>query len=337
MKALVLWTNHFSSALNAVPNASGDGFDFTLLARNIINGLSFGSIYAMIALGLVMIYKSSDLVNFGHGEMAMFSTYIGFAMMGLLLGVDISKPNSTMPSKLGWDVFLLALLGALVFAGLMGLFIEKFLLRPLTKATVLSQVMATLGIGTLLYGVASWIWKAEPRSYPVLEAVTGSPLKLGDIAVTKQDVSFLVVGMVLAVILFLFFQYTSVGTAMRAIAQNAFAARLMGINVGRLNGLAWALGLMLAAIGGILAAPRLQLDPSMMVDVGVKAFAAAVLGGINSLPGALVGGLLIGVIDNLAGFYLPDGLRATIAFLIIVLVLTIRPNGLLGKTVRKKV
>jgi branched-chain amino acid transport system permease protein len=141
----------------------------------------------------------------------------------------------------------------------------------------------------------------------------------------------------MAALLFLFFRYTMVGTALRAIAQNPFAARLMGINVGRLNGLAWAMALMLAALAGMLAAPKLQLEPSMMTDVAVKSFAAAVLGGMNSLPGALLGGLLIGIIDNLAGFYLPDGLRSTIAFLIIVVVLTIKPNGLLGKTIRKKV
>jgi branched-chain amino acid transport system permease protein len=257
--------------------------------------------------------------------------------MGLLLGVNVSKPTAELPSKLGWDVFPIALLGALIFAGLMGLFIERFLLRPLAKASVLSQVMATIGIATLLYGVASWLWKAEPRSYPRVETVVGPPLKLGDITITREEITWLGVGLVAAVLLFLFFRYTMVGTALRAIAQNPFAARLMGINVGRLNGLAWAMALMLAALAGVLAAPKLQLDPSMMTYIAVNAFAAAVLGGITSLPGAIVGGLLIGVIDNLVGFYLPDGLRATVGFLIIILVLTIRPNGLLGKTARKKV
>jgi len=339
MKALVIGTNHLTNVLlYAVPNAPGDGsFDWTTLGRNLINGLSFGSIYAMVALGIVLIYKSSDVVNFGHGQMAMFSTYIAFSGMGLLLGVNVSKPNSQLPNKLEGGVFALAVIIALLFAGVMGILIERILLRPLAKSSVVSQVMVTIGLGTLFYGLASWIWKAEPRPYPRLDAVVGSPIKLGDVVITPEDITFLVVGLVLAVALFLFFRYTMVGTALRAIAQNAFAARLMGINVGRLNGLAWALALMLAAIGGILAAPKLLLEPGMMTDVGVKAFAAAVLGGITSLPGAVLGGLLIGIIDNLVGFYLPDGLRATIAFLIIVLVLTIKPNGLLGKTIRKKV
>ncbi len=337
MKALLTWMEYVPTTLYAVPGQASGGFDWTTFWRTIINGFSFGSIYAMVALGLVLIYKSSDVVNFGHGEMAMFSTYIALAMMGLLLGKDVTKPNVDLPNKLGWDIFPLAVLAALLFAALFGLTIERFLLRPLAKASVLSQVMVTIGLGTLCYGVASWLWKAEPRSYPRAEAVIGPPIKLGDVAVTREELTFLGVGFLMSVILFLFFRYTMVGTALRAIAQNSFAARLMGINVGRLNGFAWGLALMLAALAGILAAPKLQLEPGMMVDVGVKAFAAAVLGGITSLPGALLGGLLIGIIDNLAGFYLPDGLRATIAFLIIVVVLAIRPNGLLGKTVRKKV
>lgn len=337
MTALAVWMNKVSTVLYSTPNATSDGFDWVTLVRNLINGLSFGAIYAMIALGIVLIYKSSDVVNFGHGEMAMFSTYIAFAAIGLLLGVNISKVDSDMPSKVGWGTFLVALLMALAFAALMGIVIERVLMRPLSKSSVISQVMATIGISTLLYGLASWLWKAEPRPYPRVEIVNGPPVTVGEIAVTREAIAFLLVVLVLGIGLFLFFRYTMVGTALRAIAQNAFAARLMGINVGRLNGMAWALALMLAAIGGILAAPRLQLEPGMMTDVGVKAFAAAVLGGITSLPGAILGGLLIGVVDNLAGFYLPDGLRATIAFLIIIVVLTIRPNGLLGKTVRKKV
>ncbi len=337
MKALMTVMYLMPPVVNSVPGQAAEGFDWNLLFRNLINGLSFGSIYAMMALGLVLIYKSSDLVNFGHGEMAMFSTYIGYTFIGLFLGINIAVPNPDLPRKLGFWVFISALTGAILFAGLMGAVIERVLLRPLGKSSVLSQVMATIGISTLLYGLASWLWKADARSYPPQEWVREPPFVLGDIRVSREDVVILVVGLTLSFILFLFFRYTMVGTALRAIAQNAFAARLMGINVGRLNGLAWALALMLAAIGGTLAAPKLSLSPDMMTDVSVKAFAAAVLGGITSLPGALLGGLLIGVIDNLVGFYLPDGLRATIAFLIIVLVLTIKPNGLLGKSHRKKV
>ncbi|MEI6045011.1 MAG: branched-chain amino acid ABC transporter permease [Chloroflexota bacterium] len=328
---------YFPMVLHSTLNATAEGFDWITLGRNIINGFSFGSIYALFALGLVLIHKSSDVVNFGHGEMAMFFSYIGLSLMGLLLGVNISKPAAELPSQLGWEVFLPALLGTLLFAALMGLGIERFLLRPLAKASVLSQVMVTIGIGTLLYGLASWLWKAEPRAYPRIEAVSGPPFQLGELALTREDLTFLSVAIVMASGLFLFFRYTMVGIALRAIAQNPFAARLMGINVGRLNGLAWAMALMLAALAGMLAAPKLQLEPGMMADVAVKSFAAAVLGGINSLSGALLGGLLIGIIDNLAGFYLPDGLRATIAFLIIVAVLTIKPHGLLGKPLPKKV
>jgi branched-chain amino acid transport system permease protein len=341
MVALAFWANLVPSALYFAPQTATQPFTWPIFLQNVINGVSFGSIYALMAMGIVLIYKSSDVVNFAQGQMAMFLTYIAYSGMGLIMGVSFLESNADLPARVGWSVFLGAIAIALVVAALMGIAVEKFMLRPLARASVLSQVLATIGVGTLLYGLASWIWKAEIRPFPRLEAVAGKPLQLGSppetIVVTLEAISFLVVGLILSLLLYLFFQFTMVGTALRAMAQNAFAAQLMGINVGRLNGFAWALSLMLSVIAGVLAGPRLQLEPNMMIDVGVKAFAAAVLGGMTSLPGALLGGLLIGIVDNLAGFYLGNGLQASIAFLIIILVLAVRPNGLLGKTVRKKV
>lgn len=341
MAALALWANSAPLSLYLAPQTATPPFSWTIFLQSVINGVSFGSIYALMAMGIVLIYKSSDVVNFAQGQMAMFLTYIAYSGMGLILGVSVFTPNADIPARVGWGVFIGALVIALVVAALLGMGMEKFMLRPLAKASTLSQVLATIGAGTLLYGLVSWVWKAETRPFPRLEAVAGKPIVLGtppdSIIITLEAINFLVVGLILSILLYLFFRFTLVGTALRAMAQNAFAARLMGINVGRLNGFAWALSLMLSVIAGVLAGPRLQLEPNMMTDVGVKAFAAAVLGGITSLPGALVGGLVIGIVDNLAGYYLGNGLQASIAFLIIILVLAVRPNGLLGKTVRKKV
>lgn len=327
------------NVIEAPATQADKGFDFLTLGRNIVNGLTFGSIYALVALGIVLIYKTSDVVNFGHGEMGMFSTFVCFSVFGALL--PPRKTNEQLPTAVDLGIFIAGLIVSLLFAAALGLFIERVLLRPLAKATPLSQIMVTIGLGVFLFGVASLIWKADTKVFPVPSIVDGPGIMLGDginaLPIPRETIMALLVGGVLAGGLFAFFKFTLIGTAMRAMAQNPAAARLMGVNVGWLTALTWVLAVMLAAIAGILAAPKVFLSPIMMTTVVVNGFAAAVLGGITSLPGAIVGGLAIGIIDNLVGFYLPDGLRGMSAFIIIVLVLTIRPNGLLGKTVRKKV
>lgn len=327
------------SVLEAPAAQADKGFDFVTLGRNIINGLTFGSIYALVALGIVLIYKTSDVVNFGHGEMGMFSTFVCFSAFSALL--PPRKTNEQLPTAVDIGIYIGGLILSLIFAALLGLFIERVLLRPLAKAPLLSQIMVTIGLGVFLFGVASLIWKADTKVFPVPSLVEGPGIPLSDspggLAIPRETIMSLLVGGVLAAGLFVFFKFTLVGTAMRAMAQNPTAARLMGVNVGWLTALTWVLAVMLAAIAGILAAPKVFLSPVMMTSVVVNGFAGAVLGGITSLPGAIVGGLAMGIIDNLVGFYLPDGLRGMSAFVVIVLVLTIRPNGLLGKVVRKKV
>ncbi len=317
-------------------------FDLFTVGQNVVNGLRFGSIYALVAMGIVLIYKSSDVVNFGHGEMGMFCTFICFAVLGALLPARLS-PSDPLPTQVELGSYLLALLVTLAFAALLGFVFERFLLRPLSKAPILSQVMVTIGAGILLYGFASLIWKSDQKVFPNPEIVDGPPiLMIGSgiqvIPISREVVMALVIGGIASLVLFLFFKYTMVGTAIRAMALNPNAAKLMGVNVGFLTGLTWMIALGLAAIAGMLIAPKVSLSPTMMAGVAANAFAAAVLGGMNSLPGAIVGGLLIGIIDNLVGYYFLDaGLRGLSAFIIIVVVLTVRPNGLLGKTVRKKV
>lgn len=324
----------------AVLEQANKGFDPVTFGRNIINGLTFGSIYALVALGIVLIYKSSDVVNFGTADMSVFCVFISFSVLGFL--IPPKRTGDPLPEYVAFGSYFLAFLIAMAFAALLGFLIERFLLRPLSKSSVLSQVMVTIGLGIFLFGLASLIWKADQKVFPRPDILDGEPVfKIGEgtsmIPITRDVAAAIIIGAIVSLALFLFFKYTLVGTAMRAMAQNPSAARLMGVNVGRLTGLTWMLSLMMGAIAGMLVAPTIALSPNLMANVVIYGFAGAVLGGLTSLPGAVLGGVLMGIIDNLVGYYLPDGLRGMAAFAIIVFVLTLRPNGLLGKTVRKKV
>jgi branched-chain amino acid transport system permease protein len=286
-------------------------------AQLVINGLALGSLYALTAFGIVLIYKTTDVITFAQGETAMFCTFVAFTLLTTL----------RLPFPL---VFGLTLLFALLF----GMFIERVALRRVSAASLVNPVIVTIGINLILLGVAGWIWGYEIRTFP--PPVDGPPLRWGALVLSRLNALILVIALILMAILFVFFRYSLTGIAMRAVAQNRQAAQLMGINIDRINGVGWGVGVALGAVTGILIAPLNYLDPTMMGDVALKAFAAAVLGGFTSLPGAVVGGLLLGVIDSLAGFLVPE-LRTTIAFMLIVLVLVVRPAGLLGRHQTRKV
>jgi branched-chain amino acid transport system permease protein len=283
----------------------------------LVNGLALGSLYALTAFGIVLIYKTTDVINFAQGELAMFATFIAFWLI-----TQVHLP------------FLAAFIVTLICAGGLGAVVERVVLRPLSAASPLSPVIVTVGLGLILYGLAGWIWGYETRTFAA--PVSGEPFRFANLVLSRLNALILVVTLVLMAILFGFFRYTLTGTAMRAVAQNRVAAQLMGIRVNRINALGWGLGAALGAVTGMLIAPLNYLDPGMMGDVAIKAFAAAVLGGVTSLPGAVVGGLLLGVIDSVVGFNYPE-LRTTIAFGLIVLVLVVRPGGLLGRREVKKV
>jgi branched-chain amino acid transport system permease protein len=288
-----------------------------ILAQQIISGLATGSLYALAALGLVLIFKTSDVVNFAQGEMAMFGTFVAFSLL----------TSAGLPY---WGAFILAL----VFAALFGATIERVVLRPLAKAPLISVLIATLGLLQIINGVAGWIWGYELQPFPA--AVSGAPITVGGIIFTMQNL--LNIGVALAVMLgfFLLFKYTMIGIAMRAVAENRTAAKLMGVPTDRILALCWGLGGVLAATAGILIAPVTNLDINMMASMQIKAFTAGVLGGFTSLPGAVIGGLTLGVLENLVGQW-NSQLQTPFAFGLIVLVLVIRPAGLLGTIQKKKV
>ncbi len=288
-----------------------------ILAQQIISGLATGSLYALAALGLVLIFKTSDVVNFAQGEMAMFGTFIAFTLMN----------SAGVPY---WGAFFLAL----AFAALMGASIERVVLRPLNKAPLISVLIVTLGLFNIINGVAGWIWGYEQQPFP--EGVSGAPINLGGVVFTLPNIVNLSVALIVMLVFFALFKYSMIGIAMRAVAENRIAAKLVGVHTNRVLALTWGLGGILAATAGILIAPVTTLEINMMADMQIKAFTAAVLGGFTSLPGAVVGGLALGVLENIVGQYVPQ-LKTPFAFGLIVLVLIIRPAGLLGTIQKKKV
>lgn len=288
--------------------------------QQIAGGVAAGSLYALVALGLTLIYKISDVVNFGHGDMAMVGTFIAYTLL------------------ISWNWPLpLAFLSALAFAGALGIIVERVILRPARErhATVLTLVVATLGISLVLNGAAGAIWGHDVKSFPY--AVVGPPLRLGEATISRDQVLDIGVGVGLALVLALFFRFTDLGIAMRATAQNTVAARLMGIPTDRIFAVTWALGAALGALAGILIAPVVFLDTNVMNEMLIKGFAAAVLGGFTSLPGAVVGGVALGVLENLVAGYISTELKTTFAFALIVVVLAVQPAGLLGGVKRKQV
>jgi branched-chain amino acid transport system permease protein len=286
-------------------------------AQLLVNGLALGSLYGLTALGLVLIFKTTDVVTFAQGEMAMVSTFVAFTLLT------------------AWHLpFAAAFVLTLVFATLLGILVERVVLRRINPDPILNPIIVTIGLAMILLGVAGWIWGYETRPFPA--PVQGSPFHLGTVVLSQMNALILAVMLLLMALLFAFFRYSLTGIAMRAVAQNRLAAQLMGINVNHVNALGWGVGTALGAVTGILIAPLNYLDPNMMGDVVLKAFTAAVVGGFTSLPGAVVGGLLLGIVDSVVGYQAPE-LRTTIAFGLIVLILVVRPAGLLGRHETKKV
>jgi branched-chain amino acid transport system permease protein len=284
--------------------------------QQVFSGLAAGAIYASVALALVMIYRSTDLVNFAQGEMAMFSTYIAWTLV-----------NAGLPF---WVAFLLTLIVS--FVG--GMVIERVVIRPVENAPVLAAVVVTIALLLIFNSLAGWIYTYTVQDFP-------SPFPdrpLFHSLLTTRDLGVIAVTLIMLVLLFVFFRFTSTGLAMRAAAQNPASARLCGIRVGRMLAIGWGLAAAIGATAGIMVAPILFLDPNMMGGVLLYAFAGALLGGITSPVGAVVGGLIVGVTENLVGAYLiASQLKLTVALALIILVLVFRPNGLFGTAIVRRV
>jgi branched-chain amino acid transport system permease protein len=286
------------------------------LLQQIFSGLASGAVYASLALALVMIYRATDLVNFAQGEMAMFSTYIAWTLV-----------NAGLPF---WGAFVITL----VVSFLGGMAIERVIIRPVENAPVLAAVVVTIGLVLIFNSLAGWIYSYTVQDFP-------SPFPDRPVfgaLITTRDLGVIGVTLVMLLFLFLFFRFTATGLAMRAAAQNPASARLCGIRVGRMLAIGWGLAAAIGATAGIMVAPVLFLDPNMMGGVLIYAFAGALLGGITSPVGAVVGGLIVGVTENLVGTYLiASQLKLTVAFALIILVLVFKPNGLFGTAIVRRV
>ena len=289
-----------------------------MFGQQVVSGLSAGCLYALAALGLVLIYRTMDIVNFAHGEMAMVSTFMAHTFL----------------VKLGFS-YILAAVCAIIFAFVFGMAVERIFLRPIQGGPLISLMIMTLGLFMVLNGAAGWVWGFDPVSFP--RAVQGRPIWIGDLIITRDSILVLAVTIVMALALYAVLRFTMAGIAIRATSQNSRAARLMGVPVPKVYALTWGISAVLGAVAGILIAPTTFLSPSMMAEVQIKAFTAAVLGGFSSLPGAVVGGLLLGVLENLVAGYISTELKSTFAFALIVAVLFIRPSGLLGTPPKRKV
>jgi branched-chain amino acid transport system permease protein len=288
-----------------------------MLWQQIISGVAVGCIYALVALGFVLIYKATEVINFAQGEFMMIGAFVAYTLIALL----------KLP-------FLPALAFTLVFMFFFGIFLDRVMFRPLVGEEAFALVMVTLGLSFTLRSVAGMIWTYDTFDFPFI--FSEKPLVLGSLVISTIHLTIIVSSVILMFLLYLFFKFTDIGIAMQATSQNQLAAYLMGIGVKKVFLLTWAISAVIAAMAGILIAPISFLHANMGF-IGLKAFPAAVLGGFGSIPGAIVGGLIIGLSENLAGAYLTTGFKNVFAYIILIIVLMIRPEGIFGIQEKKRV
>lgn len=280
------------------------------LLPQILSGLATGGIYASVALALVMIYQATHLVNFAQGEMAMFATYIAWSLM-----------QAGMPY---WGAFFLTVI--IAFVG--GVLIERVIIRPVENAPVLSVVIVFIGLLVIFNSVAGWIYTYTIKPFP--SPFPSQPL-FGSQVISSHGLGSMAVTLAVLGLVFAFFRFTPLGLAMRAAAQNPVSSRLVGVRVGWMLALGWGLAAAIGAVAGMMVAPIVFLEPNMMGGILLYAFAGALLGGIDSPGGAVAGGFIVGVLENVVGVYLGTDLKLTAALVIIVTVLVLKPSGLFGR------
>ncbi len=281
-----------------------------LFIHQILSGLATGGIYASVALALVMIYQATHLVNFAQGEMAMFSTYLAWALM-----------QAGVPY---WVAFALTVAGAFV----LGVVIERVVIRPVENSPILAVVIVFIALLVIFNSLAGWIFSYTIKPFP--SPFPAEPL-FGNSYVSSHELGSMAITLVVLLLLFAFFRFTPLGLAMRAAAQNPVSSRLVGIRVGWMLALGWGLAAAIGAIAGMMVAPTVFLEPNMMGGILLYAFAGALLGGIDSPGGAVLGGFIVGVLENVVGAYIGTELKLTVALVVIIGVLVVRPSGMFGK------
>jgi branched-chain amino acid transport system permease protein len=285
----------------------------------LVAGVSQGCVYALVALGFVLIYKATETVNFAQGDVMMLGAF--FALTGSVI--------------LGWPYWATIVFAVAVMA-VVGMLTERLVLRPVLGHPAFTVVMITIGVGYVMRGVVTMVpgWGTETHQIPT--PYVDDVWKVGGVIIPVQQLMVIAMTAALCAALYVFFRFTRIGVAMQATSQNQLAAYYMGIPVRRVNMLIWGISAGVAAFAGILLAPATFVH-SNMGFIGLKAFPAAVVGGFGSVPGSIVGGLIIGVVEALAGFYLPEGFKDVAAYVVVLIVLLVWPSGIFGETMAKKV
>ncbi len=289
----------------------------TDFAQQLINGAAAGCIYGLIALGFVLIYKATEMVNFAQGDLMMLGAFVA---LSLIAGAGVN--------------YWLAFLGAIAVMAIFGYLLDSVVLRRVIGQPQFAIIMLTIGLGFVFRSAASMIWGTETQGFET--PFTGGVMKIGNFLIADVNISIIVGTALLCLALYAFFRFTRVGIAMQAVSQNQLAAYYMGIPVKRIFSLIWAISAGVAAVAGILLAPVVLIDVNIGL-IGLKAFAAAVLGGFGSIPGAVVGGIIIGVIEQFSGIYLQEGFKDIAAYVVILAVLIFYPQGMFGAVGRKRV
>lgn len=298
--------------------------------QHLMNGLTLGGIYALIALGYTMVYGILKFINFAHGDILMFGAYIGLFAFNALRG---DSPLGTWT----FIAFFIAMLISMIVTGALGVAIERIAYKPLRKASRLAPLLSAIGVSFIISNGAAWMWGTQSRKFDY--PFDNTPFSIGGVVITPHQVMILIVSLIMMLSLIIFVNNTRMGKAMRAVSLDQDTSRLMGINVNSVISLTFAIGSALAASGGILIALDFKAYPSMGMMIGLKAFVAAVVGGIGNIGGAMLGGILLGILETfgVAIFGIPPAMKDTISFGILILVLLLKPEGLLGKVVREKV
>jgi len=288
-----------------------------MIIQQIISGLAVGCVYGLIALGFVLIFKATEVINFAQGEMIMIGAFIAYSLITFF----------NVP-------FVLAFLLTPIICGGIGILLERVLIRPLVGEPVVSIIMVTIGLAITLRAFAGMIWSYDTLDFP--HVFSEEAIKISGIVISPVDIWVILVSLGLVILLFLFLKFTTLGISLQASAQNPLASLLMGISVKRVYSMTWAISAMVGAVAGIIISPITFLSANMGF-IGLKAFPAAVIGGFNSIPGAIVGGVIIGISENLAGIYLPLWFKDIFAYVVMMAVLMIRPEGIFGTHEQKKV
>ncbi len=289
-----------------------------LFFQQLVSGMASGSLYSLLAVGIVLILKTTGVANFAQGEMGMFGTFIAFTL------ITVFQVN-----------IYLSIVISIAVAGGIGLLVYKLILSKLKDAPALNTVIVTLGLYFCFHSLAGIIWGHNTYNFPQL--FSDSTISFAGIAISKQNLGIIITTLSIALLFSLFFKKTKIGIATLAVAQNRYAAKLMGINIEFIYLVTWTIGIMLAVFAGTMLAPVIYLDENMMGALLIKSFAGAVLGGLASVSGAFFGGLLLGVVENQITTFFSGELKDTFSFLIILLVLFLKPEGIFGNPYREKV